>query len=73
MRRMKAAFASLSAPRLLLDQLAVSNIVHIFVPSNFKMVLFVAGPPTTDGTGQGKCTMRYDGTEAACSIECNAP
>jgi hypothetical protein len=34
MRRMMAAFASLSAPRLLPDLLAVSDIVHIFVPSN---------------------------------------
>ena len=37
MRRMKAAFASLSAPRLLLDQLAVGD-VHIFVLSNVKTI-----------------------------------
>ena len=64
-------------PKTLADRLSCCKAVILLchwiflLPTIF--LITTTGPPKTAGTGVGKCTSKYDGSEAECDLECDSP
>ena len=48
-------------------------VVEYFFANGLTVEQLDTGPPKTASTGQGKCTSKYDGSEAECDLDCNSP